>query len=296
MSTKPRLLIGSEPGQSFRDAAADQRSRKLSKHKRPMGAKTPPFTSPPAQIRYFERVDWRPSSSYPPDPGEWPFSVPAVAQLVVQGGLEIPPGVTFLIGENGSGKSTLIEALARTYPRDGIRNPFVNLLGPEESTEDSALHYNLKAKTHRMASRAGFFLRAEMMHGFAASVDADRSQQRAWGGEKLQERSHGESFLTVLRYRFSDPGVYFMDEPESALSFQSCLSLVRLLDLMRSEGSQVIVSTHSPILVTLPNAHLFELGPWGMRQVDSYSDLELIKQWKDFLDAPERFLRHLLDP
>lgn len=268
----------------------------MSRRKRPPGARTPPFTSSPAQIRYFERVDWRPSITYPPDLDEWPFNVPAVAQLIARAGLEIPPGVTFLVGENGSGKSTLIEALAQTYPRDGIRNPYVNLLGPEESTEDSPLRHNLKARTHRMASRAGFFLRAEMMHGFAASVDADGSQERAWGKEKLQERSHGESFLTVLRYRFSDPGVYFMDEPESALSFQSCLSLVRLLDLMRSEGSQVIVSTHSPLLVTLPDAHLFELGAWGMRQVDSYQDLELVEQWKDFLEAPERFLRHLLDP
>jgi predicted ATPase len=202
--------------------------------------------------------------------------------------------VTFLVGENGSGKSTLIEALAQVYPRDGVRNPFVNLVGAESSEEDSPLPYNLKPKTHKMASPAGFFLRAEKMHDFAATVDADQTQSRAWGGEKLQERSHGESFLTVLRYRFADVGVYFMDEPESALSFQSCLSLVRLLDLMRSEGSQVIVSTHSPILVTLPGATIFELGPWGMRRVDSYNDLELVKTWRDFLEAPDRFLRHLL--
>lgn len=90
-------------------------------------------------------------------------------------------------------------------------------------------------------------------------------------------------------------GVYFLDEPESALSFQSCLSLVRLLDLMRREGSQVIVSTHSPILVTLPGATIFELGPWGMRKVDGFEDLDLVKTWREFLESPERFLHYLLE-
>ena len=71
--------------------------------------------------------------------------------------------------------------------------------------------------------------------------------------------------------------------------------MVRLLDLMRKEGSQVIVSTHSPILVTLPGATIFELGPWVIRKVDSFEDLELVTTWRDFLESPERFLHYLLE-
>ena len=66
-----------------------------------------------------------------------------------------------------------------------------------------------------------------------------------------------------------------------------------LLDEMRAEGSQVIVATHSPLLVALPGAALLELGEWGIRPV-VYDELELVQSWKTFLDGPDAYLRHLL--
>jgi predicted ATPase len=243
--------------------------------------------------RQFERVDWRPGPRYLP--GEWPFTLPVVKQLIAEGGFEIPAGITVLVGENGSGKSTLVEALAHVYPRTGVENPFVNLLGPGMSAEDSPLATCLRARTHRLASPAGFFLRAEAMHDYFAAIDTDPAQRRAWAGQLLNQQSHGESFLTVLRHRFTDIGVYFLDEPEAALSFQSCLGLVALLDAMRAQGSQVVVATHSPLLASLPDATLLELGEWGVRPA-SYDDLELVRNWRSYLDDPQRWLRHLLEP
>ena len=243
--------------------------------------------------RQLERVDWHPSREHPPDLSAWPYSIPAVAQLIAAGGLEIPPGITFLVGENGSGKSTLVEALAATYPRRGFATPFVDKLGPAESAEDSPLLYHLRARTHPRASPAGFFLRAEAMHQYLAGIDADPGQAGAWGDEELSTQSHGESFLAVLRHRFAEVGVYFMDEPEAALSFRSCLALIALLDEMRAEGSQVIVATHSPLLVALPGAALLELGDWGIRPA-VYDELELVQSWRTFLDGPGAYLRHLL--
>lgn len=67
--------------------------------------------------RHLERVDWSPRHDV--DADAWPFALPAVAQLIHDGGLDIPGGVTFLVGENGSGKSTLVEALAQAFPRSG---------------------------------------------------------------------------------------------------------------------------------------------------------------------------------
>ena len=77
-------------------------------------------------VRHLERVDWSPDPFSAPDLDQWPFTIPAVAELIRNEGLEIPPGVTFLIGENGTGKSTIIEALASTYPRTGFESPFTH--------------------------------------------------------------------------------------------------------------------------------------------------------------------------
>jgi predicted ATPase len=247
-----------------------------------------------AERRHLDRIEWHPPPDDPPDLGSWPFTIPAVAQLVAEGGLDIPAGVTFLVGENGTGKSTLVEAFAAVYPRHGFATPYVDKLGPAPSAEDSPLGWFLRARTHPRASPAGFFLRAEAMHGYLAGIDGDPSQRPAWGEEPMQGRSHGESFLEVLRHRSGEVGVYFMDEPEAAFSFTSCLALVALLDAMRREGSQIVVSTHSPLLVSLPGATVLELGEWGIRRVARYDDLELVQSWREYLEAPDRYLRHLL--
>ena len=88
--------------------------------------------------RHIERVDWSPNPTRPPDTTAWPFTIPAVKQLVIQGGLDIAPGVTFLVGENGSGKSTLVEAFAEIYPRGGHATSSARVVGPAPSSEDRA--------------------------------------------------------------------------------------------------------------------------------------------------------------
>jgi energy-coupling factor transporter ATP-binding protein EcfA2 len=123
-------------------------------------------------VRHFERIDWSPRDDPPPDLDVWPFTIPAVAQLASEGGLELPAGITFLVGENGSGKSTLVEALAAVYPRHGYLTPFVHKTGPDPSDEDSPLRWHLRARTHAQASPAGFFLRSELMHRYLAEIDA----------------------------------------------------------------------------------------------------------------------------
>lgn len=84
-----------------------------------------------------------------------------------------------------------------------------------------------------------------------------------------------------------------MDEPESALSFSGCLALLGHLSELLADGrSQVIMSTHSPLLAALPGAAIYEVGDWGLRR-STWEDADLVRSWRSFLDLPGRFLRHL---
>ena len=218
---------------------------------------------------------------------DWPASIPAVAQLLREG-LELPAGVTFLVGENGSGKSTLVESIAMAYglaAEGGTRHA-------QQGTRDteSPLHRWITLEQSPGASRWGFFLRAETMHGYFTRQESFR------GGTdpRFHEMSHGESFLEVLRTRFGEPGFYCLDEPEAALSFTAQIALVGTLHDLAAEGAQVLCATHSPILAALPGARILEIGPWGVRET-AWEELELVDHWRRYLEAPERYLRHVID-
>ncbi|WP_181025727.1 hypothetical protein [Rathayibacter rathayi] len=136
------------------------------------------------------------------------------------------------------------------------------------------------------ASKRGFFLRAETMHGFFSYLEDVGID----GG--YHERSHGESFLDIVMKRSRIRGLWLVDEPESALSVSGCLALIGQLRDLIAGGSQVLLSTHSPILAALPGADLYELDETGLRAC-RFNDLDLVRTWRSFLDQPARFLRRL---
>ncbi|MFT4136457.1 AAA family ATPase [Microbacterium sp.] len=222
------------------------------------------------------------------DRGRWPATVPAVAQLL-DDGLELSPGVTFLVGENGSGKSTVLEGIALAYgfsPEGGSRHARHSTRASESPLSDW-----IELQRGVGSSRWGFFLRAETMHSFYTYLEQNPGTSSE---PAFHELSHGESFLAILDTRFDAPGFYCLDEPEAALSFQSTLTLISILDRIARSGGQVLCATHSPVLAALPGARLLELGEWGMRKT-TWDDLELVRHWRSYLDAPQRYLRHLLD-
>lgn len=219
---------------------------------------------------------------------EWPASLPAVRQLLAEG-LELAPGVTFLVGENGSGKSTVLEGIALAYgfsPEGGSTQA-------RHSTRptESPLSEWLRLQRGIGSPRWGFFLRAETMHSFYTYLE----ENPGTGPEpRFHEMSHGESFLAMFDSRFADPGFYCLDEPEAALSFSSTLTLISVLSRIARDGGQVLCATHSPILASLPGARIYELGAWGIRRTE-WVDLEIVGHWRSYLDAPQRYLRHLLE-
>lgn len=108
----------------------------------------------------------------------------------------------------------------------------------------------------------------------------------------LHARSHGESFLQLIKSRFTDAGFYVMDEPESALSFQGQLALLRLMHDAVAVGSQFVIATHSPVIMRMPGAIIYELDD-GIKECD-YDDLTVVELWRRFMNAPERILDRLL--
>jgi predicted ATPase len=93
--------------------------------------------------------------------------------------------------------------------------------------------------------------------------------------------------------RFRTPGLYVLDEPEAALSLQGQLRLMRVIHDSCELGSQFVIATHSPILMAMPGASIVEFTSDGLASV-AYDDVAVVQLWRQYLDEPQSFLRHLL--
>lgn len=109
----------------------------------------------------------------------------------------------------------------------------------------------------------------------------------------MQAFSHGEAYLTILQSRILDKGVYLLDEPEAALSPLKQLSLIAfILQTLKNNNTQFVIATHSPILMGIPNATIYEIQEYSMQQV-GYKETDHYRITKTFLDNPSHYLRHL---
>src|SRR5262245_43181541 len=219
--------------------------------------------------------------------GRHPFDIPAFAA-----GIDLRASVTFFVGENGSGKSTLLEAIAEGCgfnPEGGSRDHRFATRG-ERSELASALRLSWLPKV-----TDGFFLRAESFFNFASYLEEVGSNMHRYGGRSLHAQSHGESFLSLFANRF-EKGVYILDEPEAALSPRRQLSLLKLIHELETTGrAQFLISTHAPILMSYPRGVIFSLDGQGLRELP-FRQTDHFQITRDFLNEPERFLKHLFTP
>ncbi len=218
---------------------------------------------------------------------EYPFSLPVIKNLE---SLSFHPDVTFIVGENGTGKSTLLEAIAqllRYNPEGGNKNFNFST----RDTHSELYRYFQVIKGIKMA-QDGFFLRAESFYNVASYID-DVQYTNSYGGKSLHEQSHGESFLSLLTYRFRGNGLYLLDEPEAALSPSRQLSALVLIHQLVKKQSQFIIATHSPIIMAYPRAKIYRLSDSEICEV-SYTDTEHYQVTKDFLSQREKMLAVLM--
>lgn len=224
----------------------------------------------------------------------FPFDVPAVAAVET---IRLDAPVTLLAGDNGTGKSTLIEAIAEAigFGREGGElERSDELPAKPRAVLDGALAPVLSStKTSR-----GYFLRAESFFGVAEFVDGGSifaPDLSLYGGTPLHGQSHGESFLALAANRFGGAGFYVLDEPEAALSVSGALALLAIIAQAAADGAQFVIATHSPILLAIPGAAIYELDRAGVQRCE-YDDLEVVRLTRGFLADPARYVRAAVAP
>ena len=217
---------------------------------------------------------------------EYPFNIAAVRDI---GNIEFHPNVTFLVGENGSGKSTVLEGIALALgfgAEGGTKNVQFRTV---ESV--SPLHKVLRLARGVPVPRDNYFLRAESFFNVASYMD-EVGYVDAYGGS-LHTRSHGEAFMAVLLNKLRGNGIYLFDEPEAALSPNRQLACLRALNDLVEASSQLIIATHSPILLSYPHAKIVLFDQSGVSEI-AYEDTEHYAVTRDFLDNYPRRLEQLM--
>lgn len=226
-------------------------------------------------------IDWDmvPATSYV-------RSIPALRSLP----LYFSSNVTFFVGENGSGKSTLLEAMAVAY---GL-NPEGGSLNYRFATRDThaSLHEAVHMGRDPLRPWGTFFLRAESFYNVATASEGYESLYQG-KTRTLHQLSHGEAFLATVQEDFRENGLYFLDEPEAALSVSRQLTLLYEFDRLAAHGTQLIVATHSPVLMALPGAQILSFGEDGIEEV-AYEDTEAFQTMDLFIRDRERLLGRLL--
>lgn len=253
-----------------------------------MSRRSRPTSLPPP---YLKRV-WLPGEQAGDDLDwdSYPLSLP----IVHSGGFDITfeKPITIIVGENGSGKSTLLEAIATMagFSDSGGAAGMSAVERSAASGEDAARLGQLLKASWLPQIKRGWFFRAETFFSVARYLDEAGSTRAGF-----LRASHGEGFLSFFEERLSEQGLYILDEPESALSPAKQFEFLKLLrQLQRAENCQVIMATHSPILMALPDADLWQLERYGLRPV-ALEETAHFKIYREFVLYPHDTVEAMID-
>jgi predicted ATPase len=240
---------------------------------------------------YLKRVWLEPSRIT--DREAYPFCLPLLRDDFE---LSFDRAITIIVGENGTGKSTLLEGIAVLAGYDeagggkGYRpvdhSNAVEVMGGRLSTA-------LRASWLPRITN-GWFFRAESFFSVARFLD-----QAARDVGKLPPNflsySHGEGFLRFFEERCQKQGIFIFDEPESALSPSRQIEFLKLMRRMENIGHcQIIMATHSPVLMAYPNARLLRLTKYGLEPV-TVKETDHYKVMREFCDDPKGFVEAAIE-
>jgi predicted ATPase len=227
------------------------------------------------------------SENYPTD-RFYPFNVPILRGTAE---LTLKSPIVFFVGENGSGKSTLLEAVTRKCGVHIWHKPKRHLAHYNPYETKLADYITI---TWANGGVPGSLFRAETFRDFADFLDdvalCDPGRLKYHGGRILNTLSHGEGILSYFSTRYHIKGIYFLDEPEAALSPASQIKFLHVLQQVEAAGhAQFIIATHSPILLAYPGAQIFSFDGMRIEEV-AYEDTVHYRLYKQFLADRDAFL------
>jgi len=253
-------------------------------------ARKPHTTNLPAP--YLKRISVL-VEKLPEKPG-YPFNLPWL-DAAFEFRFEAP--VTIIVGENGTGKSTFIEALAALsgYDEAGGGKGYRPVNHDRALDKSGAELVAVFRAAWLPKVTNGWFFRAETFFSVARYMD-NAAQDDPFGpaAADFLSHSHGEGFLRFFDERLGRQGIYFFDEPESALSPRRQLDLLRLLvEIQKSARAQIIMATHSPILMAVPEADLVQISKDGFRR-RTLTEIPHFRLYRAFCDDPDGFIASAL--
>lgn len=200
--------------------------------------------------------------------------------------------ITFFIGENGTGKSTLLKAIAIRCGIHIWENEFN--LRCEKNPYEKDLYKYIKIEWDK-ASVPGSFFGSQIFSHFAKNLEEwalnDEKMLDYFGGKSLITQSHGQSLMSYFKARYKLKGLYFLDEPETALSPSSLIELLNLLIKISRQGhAQFIIATHSPLLMACPDSQILSFDNKIIEPI-KYKDTSYYDIYKKFMNNPKKFIK-----
>ena len=228
------------------------------------------------------------------DRAAYPFCLPFLQDEFE---LSFDRPITIIVGENGTGKSTFLEGIAVLAGYDeagggkGYR-PVDHSRALEKM--GGQLSKALRASWLPKITN-GWFFRAESFFSVARYLDEAAREPLSGPPPNFLSHSHGEGFLRFFEERCQKQGIFIFDEPESALSPSRQIEFLKLMRRMENIGHcQIIMATHSPVLMAYPDARLLRLTKYGLEPV-TVKQTDHYKIMREFCDDPAGFVEAAIE-
>lgn len=233
--------------------------------------------------------------------------------------------ITILYGGNGSGKSTALNVIAEKlsitreslYNRTNFYGDYIDMCDieiveeiPLESriiTSDDVFNYMLNIRTLNEGidtKREDLFVeyldlkysqfKMKSLEDYEQLKKVNQSRSRTQSKyvrqnlmDNIREYSNGESAFRYFTEKIAENGIYILDEPENSLSPQRQLELIKFIeDSTRYFGCQFIISTHSPFLLAIKGAKIYDLDEYPV-SVKRWTELENVRYYYNFFKEHE---------